>query len=75
MYQDALLRVCRALPRFQGRSSLRSWLYTIATDTCLDVIGKRPERTLPIDARPAADPGKRHRDAAGRDRLDRALPR
>jgi RNA polymerase sigma-70 factor, ECF subfamily len=54
--QDALLRAWRALPRFQGRSSLRSWLYTIATNTCLDLIGKRPKRTLPIDARPAADP-------------------
>jgi RNA polymerase sigma-70 factor (ECF subfamily) len=56
--QDALLRAWRALPRFQGRSSLRSWLYTIATNTCLDLIGKRPKRTLPIDARPAADPAK-----------------
>jgi RNA polymerase sigma-70 factor, ECF subfamily len=54
--QDALLRAWRALPRFQGRSSLRSWLYTIATNTCLDVIGKRPKRMLPIDSRPAADP-------------------
>ena len=54
--QEALLRAWRALPRFQGRSSLRSWLYTIATNTCLDVIGKRPKRMLPIDAGPAADP-------------------
>jgi RNA polymerase sigma-70 factor, ECF subfamily len=54
--QDALLRAWRALPRFQGRSSLRSWLYTIATNTCLDLIGKRSKRMLPIDARPAADP-------------------
>jgi RNA polymerase sigma-70 factor, ECF subfamily len=54
--QDALLRAWRALPRFQGRSSLRSWLYTIATNTCLDLIGKRPKRMLPIDARPATDP-------------------
>jgi RNA polymerase sigma-70 factor (ECF subfamily) len=53
--QEALLRAWRALPRFQGRSSLRSWLYTIATNTCLDVIGKRPKRMLPLDAGPAAD--------------------
>ncbi len=57
--QEALLRAWRALPRFQGRSSLRSWLYTIATNTCLDLIGKRPKRMLPIDMdppTPAADP-------------------
>jgi RNA polymerase sigma-70 factor (ECF subfamily) len=54
--QDALLRAWRALPRFEGRSSLRSWLYTIATNTCLDVIGKRAKRALPMDLGPAADP-------------------
>jgi RNA polymerase sigma-70 factor, ECF subfamily len=54
--QEALLRAWRALPRFQGRSSLRSWLYTIATNTCLDVIGKRPKRMLPIDSGSATDP-------------------
>src|ERR687884_297765 len=47
--QDALLRAWRGLPRFQGRSSLRSWLYRIATNTCLDLIGRRPKRVLPID--------------------------
>ncbi|HEY7933072.1 MAG TPA: sigma-70 family RNA polymerase sigma factor, partial [Solirubrobacteraceae bacterium] len=34
--QETLLRAWRALARFEGRSSLRSWLYTIATNTCLD---------------------------------------
>src|SRR3954447_15049306 len=48
--QDALLRAWRALPRFEGRSSLRSWLYRLATNTCLDTIAKRPKRVLPIDA-------------------------
>src|ERR687892_266300 len=46
--QDALLRAWRALDRFEGRSSLRSWLYRIATNTCLDVAG-RSKRVLPID--------------------------
>ena len=54
--QDALLRAWRGLKRFEGRSSLRSWLYRIATNTCLDVIARRPKRVLPIDYGPAADP-------------------
>jgi RNA polymerase sigma-70 factor (ECF subfamily) len=54
--QEALLRAWRGLPRFEGRSSLRSWLYRIATNACLDVIARRPKRVLPIDYSPAADP-------------------
>jgi RNA polymerase sigma-70 factor (ECF subfamily) len=54
--QDALLRSWRGLARFEGRSSLRSWLYTIATNACLNQIAKRPKRVLPIDYGPAADP-------------------
>src|SRR5947208_8189605 len=54
--QDALVRAWRGLKRFEGRSSLRSWLYRIATNTCLDVIARRPKRVLPIDYGPAADP-------------------
>ncbi len=47
--QDALLRAWRGLPRFEGRSSLRSWLYRIATNSCLRLIERRPKRVLPID--------------------------
>ena len=54
--QDALLRAWRGLPRFAGRSTVRSWLYRIATNTCLDLIARRPKRVLPIDYVPAADP-------------------
>jgi RNA polymerase sigma-70 factor, ECF subfamily len=54
--QEALLRAWRGLPRFQGRSSLRTWLYTIATNTCLTAIARRPARALPIDYGPSADP-------------------
>jgi RNA polymerase sigma-70 factor (ECF subfamily) len=54
--QEALLRAWRGLPRFEGRSSLRSWLYKIATNTCLDVVARRPKRVLPIDYAPASDP-------------------
>ncbi len=54
--QETLLRAWRGLPRFEGRSSLRSWLYTIATNSCLKAIERRPKRVLPIDYGPAADP-------------------
>jgi RNA polymerase sigma-70 factor, ECF subfamily len=54
--QDASLRAWRGLEKFEGRSSLRSWLYTIATNTCLNQIARRPKRVLPIDYGPAADP-------------------
>src|SRR5881392_665695 len=54
--QDAMLRAWRGLPRFEGRSSLRSWLYTIATNTSLNAVEKRPKRVLPVDYGPAADP-------------------
>jgi RNA polymerase sigma-70 factor, ECF subfamily len=54
--QDALLRAWRGLARFEGRSSVRSWLYTIATNACLKAIERRPRLVLPIDYGPAADP-------------------
>jgi RNA polymerase sigma-70 factor, ECF subfamily len=54
--QEALLRAWRGLPRFEGRSSLRSWLYTIATNTCLNAIERRPKRVLPLDYGPSTDP-------------------
>ena len=54
--QDTLLRAWRGLSGFQGRSALRSWLYTIATNSCLTQISRRPKRVLPIDYGPAADP-------------------
>jgi RNA polymerase sigma-70 factor (ECF subfamily) len=54
--QEALVRAWRGLPRFEGRSSIRSWLYRIATNTSLDAIERRPKRVLPIDYGPASDP-------------------
>jgi RNA polymerase sigma-70 factor (ECF subfamily) len=54
--QDALLRAWRAMPRFEGRSSLRTWLYRIATNSCLRLIERHPRRVLPIDYGAPADP-------------------
>src|SRR4051812_31285723 len=54
--QESLLRAWRALPGFEGRSSLRSWLYRIATNACLRLLERRPRRVLPYDYAPAADP-------------------
>jgi RNA polymerase sigma-70 factor, ECF subfamily len=54
--QDALLRAWRGMARFEGRSSMRSWLYRIATNVCLDLIARRPKRVLPIDFGLNADP-------------------
>jgi RNA polymerase sigma-70 factor (ECF subfamily) len=53
--QETMLRAWRGMKGFEGRSSLRSWLYTIATNSCLTQISRRPKRVLPIDFGPAAD--------------------
>jgi RNA polymerase sigma-70 factor (ECF subfamily) len=54
--QEALLRAWSGLSRFERRSSLRSWLYRIATNACLRAIERSPKRMLPIDYAPAVDP-------------------
>jgi RNA polymerase sigma-70 factor (ECF subfamily) len=54
--QEALVRAWKSLDKFEGRSSLRSWLYRIATNTSLDAIERRPKRILPIDYGPPSDP-------------------
>ena len=46
--QDVMLRAWRALHTFEGRSSLRGWLYRIATNTCLTALEKRPKGVLPF---------------------------
>jgi RNA polymerase sigma-70 factor (ECF subfamily) len=55
--QETLVRAWRSLGRFEGRSSLRSWLYRIATNACLRAIERRPQRILPI-AYPGAEDGQ-----------------
>jgi RNA polymerase sigma-70 factor, ECF subfamily len=55
--QDTLLRAWRALPKFRGQSSPRTWLYRIATNVCLDAIAQRHKRVLPIDFGPPTPAG------------------
>jgi RNA polymerase sigma-70 factor (ECF subfamily) len=53
--QEALLRAWRGLAGFEGRSSLRSWLYRVATRTSLDVVEARGRRAMPVDLGPSSD--------------------
>jgi RNA polymerase sigma-70 factor, ECF subfamily len=52
--QDVMLRAWRALATYEGRAPLRSWLYRIATNVCLDAIGRRPKRVVSLDYASAA---------------------
>ena len=47
--QETLIRAWRGFDRFEGRSSLRSWLYRLATNVCLDMLSGRERRPHPID--------------------------
>jgi RNA polymerase sigma-70 factor (ECF subfamily) len=63
--QITLLRAWRALPKFRGRSSVRTWLYRIATNACLDAIAKRPQQIAPVDIGQAAAAGPPERPPIG----------
>ncbi len=54
--QETMLRAWRAADGFEGRSSIRSWLYRIATNICLDMLRGRQRRALPMDLGPASPP-------------------
>jgi RNA polymerase sigma-70 factor (ECF subfamily) len=54
--QETMIRAWRAYDRFEGRAQLRSWLYRIATNVCLDMLAGRERRARPMDFGPAREP-------------------
>jgi RNA polymerase sigma-70 factor, ECF subfamily len=54
--QETFLRAWRGFKGFEGRSALRSWLYRIATNVCLDMLAGRERRARPMDLGPAREP-------------------
>ena len=54
--QDAFVRAWRNRDKFEGRSAMRSWLYRIATNVCLDVLKGKERRERPMDMGPASEP-------------------
>jgi RNA polymerase sigma-70 factor (ECF subfamily) len=54
--QETMLRAWKAADRFEGRSSVRSWLYRIATNVCLDMLRSRQRRARPMELGPSCPP-------------------
>jgi len=54
--QETMLRAWRALDKFEGRSQLRSWIYSIATNVCLDVLGGKERKVRPMQLGDAGEP-------------------
>jgi RNA polymerase sigma-70 factor (ECF subfamily) len=72
--QETLLRAWRSFDRFEGRSAVRSWLYRIATNVCLDALNGRKRRELPVDMGPASTADHKLGDALPEDAWIEPVP-
>src|SRR4051795_5151233 len=54
--QETFIRAWRGVDRFEGRAALRSWLYRITMNVCLDMLGGRERRARPMDLGPSREP-------------------
>jgi RNA polymerase sigma-70 factor, ECF subfamily len=54
--QETFIRAWKGIDRFEGRAALRSWLYRIATNVCLDMLSSRERRARPMDLGPSREP-------------------
>src|SRR5262245_30801914 len=72
--QDTMLRAWRSFDRFEGRAAVRSWLYRIATNVCLDALNGRKRRERPVDMGPASSADNRLGDALPEDVWIESVP-
>jgi RNA polymerase sigma-70 factor (ECF subfamily) len=72
--QETLLRAWRSFDSFEGRAELRSWLYRIATNVCLDMLNGRQRRARPMDLAPAQSADTPLPDALPEDRWLQPIP-
>src|SRR5687767_14318051 len=72
--QETLMRAWRSFEGFEGRAALRSWLYRIATNVCLDLLNGRERRARPMDLQPPRSADTPLPDALPEDRWLQPVP-
>src|ERR1700694_1714497 len=72
--QDTFVRAWRSRDRFEGRAAMRSWLYRIATNVCLDILKGKERRIRPMDLGPAVQPLESNLNARSAKEWIEAIP-
>ncbi|HEY8581914.1 MAG TPA: sigma-70 family RNA polymerase sigma factor [Capillimicrobium sp.] len=72
--QETMVRAWKALDRFEGRASVRSWLYRIATNVCFDALNGRQKRARPMDMGPCGLASGPVRDPIAHERFLEPMP-